>query len=389
MARKKKEITVSVVKRADREHLVYVWQDRVAGTRGWESAGTASRQEANAADRKADFIAEIRARRKRKKADPEWRVFRERYERSRKTVWRPSTLAAWTTAANNLEAAVELGHLSDLDAGAIDDFRVYWHGRVKPASIDAYLRSIRAATLWAAKIYPGYEPPEITTKKPPAAGRPLVDEEFDRMMDACEPVTGKESAGSWRFLLEGLVLSGLRLGQALQLSWEIEAPVHVENLDGRHPIIVIAASDQKGHRDTELSMDVPLINRLRQVPNQQRTGFVFSPKGKRGVIRNKNRASGIICAIGKKAGIVVGTGLKRRKNKKSGEWEVLGTQPKFAGAHDLKRTCGQRMLERGVPAPMVAKLLQHKTFDTTQRHYLSDDARKTSEYLQRHCAGEE
>jgi integrase len=41
------------------------------------------------------------------------------------------------------------------------------------------------------------------------------------------------------------------------------------------------------------------------------------------------------------------------------------------------------MLERGVPAPMVAKLLQHKTFDTTQRHYLSDDARKTSD------AGEE
>lgn len=388
MARKPKEITVSVVRRADREHLIYRWQDRVAGTKGEESAGTASRQEANSADRKADFIAEIRARRKRKKADPEWRVFRERYERSRKTEWRTSTLKAWLTAAGNLEQAVELGHLSDLDAGAINDFRVFWHGKVKPASIDAYLRSIRAAALWAAEIYPGYEPPRIRTKKPPNAGRPLVDEEFDRMLQACEAVVGADNAGSWRFLLEGLVHSGLRLGQALSLSWEIEAPVHIEGMDGPAPKIVILVGDHKGHREDHLPMTLPLINRLRQVPGQQRTGFVFNPRGPRGVIRNKNRASAIICQIGKKAGIVVGTNVKRRKNKR-GEWEVLGTEPKFAGAHDLKRTCGQRMLERGVPAPMVAKLLQHRSFDTTQRHYLSDDARKTSEFLQRVYAREE
>jgi integrase len=383
MPRKRKEILVSVVKRSDRKHLIYQWEDRVSGNRGWDSAETASRREAMSHDRMSALIDSIKAKRKPKKTNPEWRVFRERYERSRKTEWRPNTLAAWITAVNALEGAVQLDHLSDLDAGAINDFRVALHGSVRPTTIDTYLRSIRAAVRWAADIYPAYKPPKIKTNKPPSAGRPLVDEEFQRMLKACAAVVGKENAGSWRFLLHGLVLSGLRLGQALNLSWEIEAPVHVENLDGPYPKIVIRSSDHKGHRDDQLAMGPPLIAKLRQVPQQQRTGHVFNPRGSGGVIRNMNRVSAIICDIGEEAGVVVGTRVLRKKNKDSGKKEVIGEGPKFAGAHDLKRTFTERLLLLGCHPATIAKLAQHRTFDTTQRHYLGDDARKTSEYLQR------
>ena len=377
MARKQKEILVSVVKKSDRNHLVYKWEDRVADTRGEETTETTSRRTAKSHERMTALIESIVARRKPKAVDPTWAVFRARYERSRKTVWRPKTLAAWTSAANKLEALVPLEKLSDLGAGAIDDFCVALHGTVSAPTVDSYLRSIRAAVRWAAEIYPAYTAPRITVSKAPSKGRPLANREFDDMLKKCVDVVGQEKAGSWRFLLEGLVWSGLRLQQALDLSWEIEAPLHVEALDSPHPRLHIAASGHKGGREQQLPILPPLASLLRQVPNQQRTAFVFNPKSKQGgTVRNVSGASALICEIGEAAGIVTGERLQREKGK------VTGKVPRYAGAHDLKRTFVERLLAKGFHPAKIAQLAQHRTFDVTQHHYAGHDVRQLSEYAQ-------
>ncbi|MHC4302112.1 MAG: tyrosine-type recombinase/integrase [Planctomycetota bacterium] len=382
MPRKKKEILISVVRRSDRAHLVYQWEDRIAGTRGSESAGTSSRRTANSHEKKAALIESIVAKRRPKSTDPTWEAFRTRYERSKKTEWRPSSLANWVSAANALERCVEIGYLSDLDASAIDEMRVALHGTVAPSSIDSYLRPIRAAARWAAEIYPNYTPPKFRIQRAPSKGRPLADEEFQRMIDACADIVGEKNAGSWRFLLRGLVHSGLRLGQAMQFSWDIEAPVHVENLDGQFAKIVILHEEHKGKRESQLAMQPPMVKLLRQVPAQQRAGFVFNPRGKRGVVRDTRNVSGVVCRIGEKAGIVTGKRLEKKKDKKTGRMKVIGETERYAGAHDLKRTCGERLLRIGTHPATIARLLQHRTFDVTQQHYLANDVREDSKYLQ-------
>lgn len=78
-------------------------------------------------------------------------------------------------------------------------------------------------------------------------GRPITTEEFERILTKVEDVVGTECEESWKFLLKGLWSSGLRLGEALQLSWEETAELAVD-FSGKRPMFRIAATTGiKGH----------------------------------------------------------------------------------------------------------------------------------------------
>jgi len=64
----------------------------------------------------------------------------------------------------------------------------------------------------------------------------------------------------------------------------------------------------------------------------------------------------VISRIGQKAGVIV------RPAKGKGE-------PKYASAHDLRRSCGERMATAGVPEREIAKVLRHADIATTRRFY--------------------
>ena len=68
-------------------------------------------------------------------------------------------------------------------------------------------------------------------------------------------------APAWARLLRGLWLSGLRLGEAVALSWEPDAPFHAD-LAGRRPAFRIFGEAQKSGRDEIL----PMTPRLCPIP---------------------------------------------------------------------------------------------------------------------------
>ena len=57
-----------------------------------------------------------------------------------------------------------------------------------------------------------------------AKARPVTAEEFERMLLKVPAVVGDEAAESWHRFLTGLWLSGLRLGEAMTLSWDETPP---------------------------------------------------------------------------------------------------------------------------------------------------------------------
>ena len=102
---------------------------------------------------------------------------------------------------------------------------------------------------------------------------------------------------------------------------------------------------------------------LQSVPEAQRTGYVFNPLGKPGKRVGSNYASSVISNIGKLADVVV--------NKES---------DKYASAHDLRRSFGQRWASRVMPQVLM-ELMRHESIETTLRYYVGKNAQTTAAVL--------
>ena len=105
-------------------------------------------------------------------------------------------------------------------------------------------------------------------------GRPITGEEFDRMLDKVDSIVNDVVAPSWRYLLRGLWLSGLRLDEALNLYWDRPDRLRVD-LDGRRPMFHILAEHEKGKRDRLLPMAPEFAEMLDLAPENERRGRVF------------------------------------------------------------------------------------------------------------------
>ncbi|HEY3393490.1 MAG TPA: site-specific integrase, partial [Lacipirellulaceae bacterium] len=73
----------------------------------------------------------------------------------------------------------------------------------------------------------------------------------------------------------------------------------------------------------------------------------------------------IISRIGKKAGVIV----RPAKGK---------SKAKFASAHDLRRSCAERLASADVPEREVAKVLRHSDVATTRRFYAPGTVQKSA-----------
>jgi integrase len=87
--------------------------------------------------------------------------------------------------------------------------------------------------------------------------------------------------------------------------------------------------------------------------------------------------SRVVSDFGKKAGIVV-----RQPDK------AAGRRTKYASAHDLRRSCAQRMINAGVSAESLRVVMRHDDFKTTERFYSAiREAQSAAEELHRVLAG--
>ena len=199
-------------------------------------------------------------------------------------------------------------------------------------------------------------------------------------------MVGDEAAESWRHVLRGLWESALRLDELMHVSWDSPGTIRPVWQKGRHPVLDIPAALQKN--DTE--ENIPLLPWfeavLLETPEGQRTGWAFNPAslqlklGRKAEPRRPEAewVGKVIARIGETAGVEVEPADER-----------TGRPIKYATAHDLRRSCGDRLREAGVPPLVICRVMRHASWETTRKHYAPGNVQSDAEVLRSVLAGKE
>lgn len=374
----------------------------ITGERTQRTTGTASRKEAT--KKAGAWEAELRAGKYKPASNVSWGEFRERYERDVLPSLADKTVAQVATVFNSVERlAGAPKRLRSISAEWLSGYQSKLRkSGVSEATIESYLSHLKAALKWAVELewlpeVPKVKMPKRARRQKVMKGRPITGEEFDRMLAKVEagllavrPDPGRQAkqkrkwsdeskaallatrkqqaaavAESWRHLLRGLYLSGLRLGEALNLWWDDRPDRISVDLSGRRPMFRIRAELEKGGQDRLLPMTPDFAAFLLATPEAERRGPVFRPVGMTGrECRQVDHVGKTITDIGKAAGVKVNTDAKGKV--------------KHASAHDLRRAFGARWAPKVMPA-VLQQLMRHESVETTMRYYVGQNAEATAD----------
>jgi integrase len=373
-------IKVHVVKYPNRDNLVMRYRCPLTGKQITKSSGETSRRKAES--EAAKWEADLQSGRYSRDARMSWEEFCLFWEESRLPTIKPTTAvnyAATMAAFGSLCRPQRVGDLttSRITAFASELRRDRQRKRkgetetytLTEASVARHLRCIKSIARWAHRQGLIAKVPAVDMPKRGVAakmkGRPITGEEFDRMIEAVEKVTGPKAAESWKALLRGLWWSGLRLGEALALRWDQQPGAVWVVMDGRRSVLAFDAGSQKSGKVELVPLAPEAVEFLE--PTRRVRGFVFSPHRTDAIggpmARSTHKASKIIARIGKAAGVVV----DREKGK-------------TASAHDLRRSFGYRWSKLVMPADLRS-LMRHASIDTTMTYYVGQNATATAEGL--------
>jgi len=231
----------------------------------------------------------------------------------------------------------------------------------KNFTIRGHLAELRKVLRWARDLDLIQKMPVI--RMPPKAGgmkgRPITAEEVDRMLVKIPEVVQKAFVESWEYFLTGMNLSGLRLEEAMKLSWDDDRQFMVD-LSHRRPMFRIQAQHEKGRKFRLLPMTPDFAEFLLKTPESQRHGLVFHPltypRGGRPVPHRPTHehAGRVISQVGEAAGVRV-------------------SDTKFASAHDLRRSFGYRWSKLVMPK-VLQELMRHESIQTTMEFYVGNMA---------------
>lgn len=257
--------------------------------------------------------------------------------------------------------------------------------RMKPRSahtVRGYMNCILAALNWAYLLDWLPRPPKLRKLKTPKLkvmkGRPITEKEFNLILDATAKVVGDDAAESWKHVLVGLWTSALRLDELMHVSWDKPGTIRPVWKDGQLPVLEIPAAMQKN--DTEES--IPLLpwfeSVLLETAPAKRHGWAFAPQSLQLKVGRKvdyhrpdaEWVGKVIARIGKKAGIEVEPADPK-----------TGRPVKYASAHDLRRSCGDRLRNAGVPPLVICRVMRHSSWETTRKHYAPGDVQSDAEVL--------
>jgi integrase len=337
-----------------------------------QSTGTANRK---LAERKAAvWEDELRSGKYKPQSKITWKEFRTRYEDEVLASFAINTEKKVCGVFNAVEELVGVDRLVKLDAEQLSKFqkRLRDERKIAEITIKGMLSHLRAALRWAVKIkilgtMPEIELPKRGKNSKLMKGRPFSTEELERMLSKTREVIDGEKAtedsdatGQWKWFLKALWFSGLRLSEALDLSWDESGHIEVD-LAGEFPMFAIPAAKQKSGTDELLPIAPEFAQMLQEVPQNDRHGPVFK-LGRKGTTRSPGMvfASKVISDIGEKAGVVV--------NRKP---------LKYASAHDFRRSFGERWSTRVFPIDLMA-MMRHTDISTTMRFYANRNGQKTA-----------
>ncbi len=363
---------VYVIRKPGRKFLYLRYRDPDTCREHTRTTNTKDTREAERAA--ARWETELRQRRELGNAATTWAEFRHRYESEVLASLAEKTDLKATGALASFERAIQPHRLVDVTAERISTWvATLRDGTREETTIAGIVGHLRAALRWAADV--GLIPiaprvPRIRTGKRQSAmrGRPLTAGELDLLLAAAPAVVADpDAAAAWQRLIQGLWLSGLRLSEALPLSWDRREGMLVD-LSGRRPMLRIHVEDEKARTDRLLPVTPDFAAFLTEVPLTARSGLVFPlPKEKqrasaRGLeMWTVSRVSERISKIGEAAGVIV--------NDRTG---------KFASAHDLRRSFGFRW-SRLVMPPVLMELMRHANIATTMQFYVGINAESTAD----------
>ncbi len=370
------EIVVRVADHHRRRYYMLTYTCPMTRKRRWKASGienTGRDRDRKAAERAAaDWERELNDGEYRPPARLSWDEFRDLHEEQLQPGLAEKTRELYATVFNAIENILNPQRLADLTAERLSYFQAELRkgGRAE-ATIAAYLRHLRTALRWATDMGWLRSVPKI--QKPPRAkgskvmrGRPLALEEFERMLAKTEAVVGPAAAECWRFYLRGLWTSGLRRDESLSLFWDRPDRLCID-MTGKRPMLRIPAALEKGNQDRCLPMAPEFSELLATVPEAARKGRVFKLVDRDGNPREfaGNWVGRVVSAIGKRAGVKV---------------DVKGDKVKYASAHDLRRSFGERWARRIMPVALQ-ELMRHESIDTTLAYYVGRNAQATADVL--------
>jgi integrase len=372
---------VHVVDYGPHRSLVLRYTDPMDGRQKTKSAKTRSKKEALKAA--GQWQDELRSGRYHAASKIAWDEFRERYENEVLAALSAGTAHKAQGVFNHVEAILRPRLLRDLTEQRLSHLQAELRGKGRSEStIKSILAHLSAALRWAARMKlipatPAIQRPKRAKGSTLMKGRPIVLEEFERMLVAVERVVDAprvlpngvvlpslHRAESWRHYLRGLWLSGLRLGESLKLTWErCDNGLYVD-LSGNRPMLRISAAAEKGHKDRLLPCSPEFAEFLLATPEADRVGYVFKPLAEHpcgGPRLGDSQTARTISTIGRSAGVKV-------------------SEKKFASAHDLRRSFGARWASRVMPA-VLQQLMRHESIETTLRFYVGKNAESTADVL--------
>jgi len=351
-------INVKLKQRADRDHIYMYYHHPTTGKQVTNSTGQTSRDKALIVAR--EWQEELRAGNEPENTEISWEKFREEFEQLHLPDLREPSHPAYAAAMNHLERLMDPEKLKSITSRALNRFKAQLKQEgMKDTTLANRLRHLKAIISWGYQNSYIKEMPNFPTVKQAKGvkgrGRPINDEEFERMLLAAEKVRPSDS-DKWKRLLTGLYLSGLRISDAMKVSWDYDAPFALVTT-GRHPVFSIDATAQKAQRDEMVPLTPDFAAFVMETPESERKGWVFKMLGSEGKNMEAQHAARIIAKIGKRAGIVVDNREK-----------------KFASAHDLRRSFGTRWAKRNIPIAFLRKLMRHSNIQTTMEFYAIIDA---------------
>ena len=156
------------------------------------------------------------------------------------------------------------------------------------------------------------------------------------------------------------------LFRSLELWWDRDDRLSIDET-GKRPMLRIAAESEKGFQDRLLPLTPEFAEFLDAVPDDDRTGRVFDGLADRvhAPRLRTDTVSGIISDFGKAANVKVHTDPRTGKVK-------------FASAHDLRRSFGERWAMRIMPQ-VLQQLMRHESIETTLRFYVGRNAQTAAE----------
>jgi integrase len=404
MTAEDKEIKVHVVDYG-RECLYMRYRDPVTGkqvTRSTEVKRNSRKARQEAMKVAGNWEKELQAGTYKSPSKVTWTEFRTRYEDEVLPSLADKTAGKVYAVFNAVERHIDPKLLRSLDAKQISTLQTRLRqpeeidGKKIPqraeSTIKGHLAHLHAALTWAKSVGMLHAVPEIkkphrakkSRKATPMKGRPVTGEELERLLAKVPNIVievrpGKEKASeeiaadaerveSWRYYLRGLWLSGLRLEESLELWWDRDDKLTID-LTGKFPMMRIRAELEKGNEDRLLPIAPEFAEFLLATPDDKRSGPVFNPMAQRikGPRLTAHRVGEIVSDIGKAAGIKVQTSVKTGKVK-------------FASAHDLRRSFGDRWSKKVMPV-VLQTLMRHEDISTTLRYYVDADAEQTAEVL--------